>query len=148
MTPPTMGGMSSVDTAWLRMDTPSNAMMIVCVMATATRVASDEFRRMLETRFLCFLRPAASGQDRSRRSWVEGRGLDLRRAFRREGCGRRAATPRIAGAGGRGWPAVQAGRPLWQLHFVEDYLGGSAWVMRICTTATPTASRWSGCRCR
>ena len=39
--------MSSVDTAWLRMDGPGNSMMIVGVSATATPIDPRAFRRML-----------------------------------------------------------------------------------------------------
>ena len=48
--------MSSVDTAWLRMDGPGNSMMIVGVSATETPVRPADFRRMIEQRLLCFTR--------------------------------------------------------------------------------------------
>ena len=64
--------MSAVDTAWLRMDGPASAMMIVSVMATATPLRLAEFRRIVETRLLCFPRfrprPVA---DPLGASWVE-----------------------------------------------------------------------------
>ena len=133
MTPPNHERMSSVDTAWLRMDTPSNAMMIVCVMATATRVASDEFRRMLETRFLCFprfrLRPV---QDALGASWVEDEDFDLSNhllSVKLPAPGGKAELQALA-AELAGRP-LNPDRPMWQVHLVEDYLGGSAWVMRI-----------------
>jgi len=70
--------MSSVDTAWLRMDGPGNSMMIVGVSATATPIRPDDFRRMIEQRLLCFSRfrhrpvPDALGA-----SWVEDQEFDL-----------------------------------------------------------------------
>jgi hypothetical protein len=70
--------MSNVDTAWLRMDGPVNSMMIVGVGATETRVRPADFRRMVESRFLCFprfrRRPVA---DALGGSWVEDRDFDL-----------------------------------------------------------------------
>jgi len=78
MTPPNHERMSSVDTAWLRMDSPGNAMMIVSVTATQTPLRLAEFRRMVETRFLCFprfrLRPA---QDPLGASWIEDDAFEL-----------------------------------------------------------------------
>ena len=42
--------MSSVDTAWLRMDGPAGSMMIVGVSTTATPIRPADFRRMVEQR--------------------------------------------------------------------------------------------------
>ncbi len=133
MTPPSHERMSGVDTAWLRMDTPSNAMMIVSVTATATPLRHDDFCRMIESRFLCFprfrLRPVP---DALGASWVEAEDFDLRAHVLRV---------KLPAPGGQGelqaLAAELAGRPLnpdrpmWQVHLVEDYLGGSAWILRI-----------------
>jgi WS/DGAT/MGAT family acyltransferase len=125
--------MSSVDTAWLRMDTPGNAMMIVSVAATATPLHYAEFRRMIESRFLCFLRfrhrPA---QDALGASWIEDDTFDLDQHLTR------AVLPGPAGkaelealAADLAGTPLDARRPLWQVHFVERYLGGSAWILRL-----------------
>ena len=45
MTTPGHERMSSVDTAWLRMDGPANSMMIVGVSVTGTPVPPADFRR-------------------------------------------------------------------------------------------------------
>ena len=125
--------MSSVDTAWLRMDGPGNAMMIVGVSATAAPVRPGDFRRMIEQRMLCFGRfrhravPDALGA-----SWVEDDDFDLDEHFRPvalpDPAGRaelQALTAELAST------PLDPRRPMWQIHFVERYEGGSAWITRV-----------------
>ena len=125
--------MSAVDTAWLRMDGPANTMMIVSVMATATPVPAADLRRVLETRLLCFPRFRKRVEtDPLGASWIEDSNFDLDahlivtelpgQAGRHE---LQALAARLASQ--RFDPA----RPLWQLHFVEHYGTGSAWVLRL-----------------
>ena len=125
--------MSAVDTAWLRMDGPANTMMIVSVMATATPVRKADLRRVLETRLLCFPRFRKRVEtDPFGASWVEDSDFDLDAHFvvtelpgedgRRE---LQALAARLASQ------PFDPARPLWQLHFVERYGTGSAWVLRL-----------------
>jgi diacylglycerol O-acyltransferase / wax synthase len=125
--------MSAVDTAWLRMDGPGNAMMIVSVMSTATPVDAHDLRRVVETRLLCFPRfrkrvePDALGA-----SWIEDEQFDLAAHFivtDLPGEGGPDELQALAGAlaGQRLDPA----KPLWQLHFLPHYGAGSAWVLRL-----------------
>jgi WS/DGAT/MGAT family acyltransferase len=125
--------MSSVDTAWLRMDGPGNSMMIVGVSATATPVCRADFRRMIEQRFLCFSRfrhrPVA---DPIGASWVEDREFDLdahlKFAVLPEPAGKaelQALAAKLAST------PLDPRRPMWQFHLVEKYLGGSAWITRV-----------------
>ncbi len=133
MTPPNHERMSSVDTAWLRMDTASNAMMIVGVTTTATPLRHDDFRRMLETRFLCFprfrLRPVP---DPIGASWVEAEDFDLDAHLLRVKLpapgGKAELQALVAELAGR---PLRPDRPMWQVHLIEDYGGGSAWILRI-----------------
>jgi diacylglycerol O-acyltransferase len=125
--------MSSIDTAWLRMDGPVNSMMIVGVGATETPVRPEDFRRMVESRFLCFPRfrhrPVA---DALGASWVEDRDFDLDahlvRAVLPGDAGQRELEALAAELASM---SLDPGRPMWQLHFVERYGGGSAWIMRV-----------------
>lgn len=125
--------MSAVDTAWLRMDGPANTMMIVSVMATATPVPAADMRRVLQTRLLCFPRFRKRVEtDRLGASWIEDSDFDLDAHFvviELPGKGGRSELQALAAglAGQRFDPA----RPLWQLHFVERYGTGSAWVLRL-----------------
>ena len=125
--------MSSVDTAWLRMDGPGNSMMIVGVSATATPVRAADFRRTIEQRLLCFTRfrnrPVA---DALGASWVEHEDFDLDQHVKMvklpAPAGKaelEALTAELAST------PLDPRRPMWQFHFVEHYNGGSAWVMRV-----------------
>ncbi len=125
--------MSSVDTAWLRMDGPGNSMMIVGVSATATPIRPDDFRRMIEQRLLCFARfrhrPVA---DALGASWVEDEEFDL------DAHVKTVALPEPAGkaqleklAAELASTPLDPRRPMWQLHLVERYNGGSAWITRV-----------------
>ena len=125
--------MSAVDTAWLRMDSPGSAMMIVSVMATATPVRAADLRRVIETRLLCFPRFRKRVEtDPLGASWIEDEDFDLDAHF--------VVTVLPGNGGPQELQALAAGlasqrfdpaRPLWQLHFIERYRTGSAWVLRL-----------------
>jgi WS/DGAT/MGAT family acyltransferase len=125
--------MSSVDTAWLRMDGHGHSMMIVGVSATATPIRPDDFRRMIEQRLLCFARfrqrPVA---DPLGASWVEDDAFDLNAHFERVTLPEPAGKAELqALAAELASSPLDPRRPLWQLHLVERYNGGSAWVIRV-----------------
>jgi diacylglycerol O-acyltransferase / wax synthase len=125
--------MSSVDTAWLRMDGPGNSMMIVGVSATATPIRPRDFRRMVEQRLLCFTRfRQRVVADALGASWVEDATFDLdahlKQITLREPAGKaelQALAAELAST------PLDPARPMWQLHLVERYNGGSAWIMRV-----------------
>ncbi len=125
--------MSSIDTAWLHMDSAESSMMIVGVSSTATPLRIADFRRMLETRMLCFDRfrqkvvPDALGA-----SWLEDEDFDLDDHLVRE------ALPEPAGkeelevlVGELASTPLGSRRPLWQVHLIERYGPGSAWITRV-----------------
>ena len=125
--------MSSVDTAWLRMDGPSGAMMIVGVSATETPIRPQEFRRMIEQRLLCFARfrqrPVV---DALGASWVEDDAFDLDAHFKRVTLPEPAGKAELqALAAELASSPLDPGRPMWQMHLVERYNGGSAWITRV-----------------
>lgn len=125
--------MSSVDTAWLRMDTPGNSMMIVGVSATETPVRADDFRRMIEQRLLCFprFRHKAVG-DALGASWVEDDDFDLDAHLKLvslpEPGGRKELEALAAELAST---PLDPRRPMWQVHFVAAHRGGSAWITRV-----------------
>lgn len=125
--------MSGVDTAWLRMDSPGNAMVIVTVAATATRMRWDRFRRLIERRFLGFSRfRQRPVQDALGAAWVDDPQFDLDSHIQRVALPRPAGKTELERLGAElASTPLDPGRPLWQVHFVERYLGGSAWIMRI-----------------
>jgi WS/DGAT/MGAT family acyltransferase len=125
--------MTSVDTAWLRMDSPGTSMMIVGVSATATPVSPADFRHMLEQRLLCFARfRQRPVSDALGASWVEDDAFDLDAHLKfvtlPPPAGKtelEALTAELAST------TLDPRRPLWQFHFMQHYRGGSAWVMRV-----------------
>lgn len=125
--------MSSVDTAWLRMDRPNNLMMIVGVMVFGGRVDYERLLKTLRARLLPYSRfHQRVAFDGSGAWWEDDEDFEL------EGHVMRSALP---GSGGK--PELQKlvaelvsqplnrHKPLWQFQLVDNYLGGSAMVVRI-----------------
>ncbi len=133
MTVPRREKISAVDTAWLRMDRPSNLMMICGVLLFADAIRFDRLTRIIDERFLKFHRfrqrpverlgvayweavPRFDIADHVQRLALPGRaGTDELQAL----VSRLAATP------------LDPKRPLWQFHLVENLEGGSALIARI-----------------
>ena len=129
--------MSRVDTAWLRMERPTNPMMITGVLMFAEPMSLARLKAVIRQRFLAYSRfrqkpvEGATGAQ-----WVEDETFDLdwhvqlaalpgrtgkaaeKRALERF-VSQLASTP------------LDPDRPRWQFHLVERYQGGSALVARI-----------------
>lgn len=124
---------SAVDTAWLRMDSPGNLMMICGVLFFRTRIDIGRLREVIARRFLVFPRFRQRPVETVAVSFWEADGaVDL------EGHVVGVALPGRAGP--RELQALVSKlmstpldpvRPRWQFHLVENYAGGSAIVMRI-----------------
>ena len=125
--------MSKVDTAWLRMESPTNLMMITGVLMFEQRLPVPAFKRLLGERFLAFRRFRQKAVDSGSSAWWEddedfdmdwhvrlialpGRAdkMELERAV-----SELASTP------------LDHSKPLWQFHVVENYRGGSVLIGRI-----------------
>lgn len=127
--------MSKVDTAWLRMDSPSNLMMILGVWTLRPAIAYDALCERMQERLLKYNRfRQRVVEDPAGSSWVE-HPVDIREHVVREKLPRHKAGGAQAALQRRiGELAMQPldrRRPLWQMHLVEDYEGGSALIMRI-----------------
>ena len=125
--------MSRVDTAWLRMERPTNPMMITGVLMFAEPMALDRLRRVIKQRFLAYTRFRQRVVDTpAGASWHADGKVDL------DWHVQHAALP---GRGGKralqrfvsqlASSPLNHSRPLWQFHLVEHYEGGSALVARI-----------------
>ena len=125
--------MSSVDTAWLRMDSTTNLMMIVGVMMFDTPLDVPRLKTVLEGRLLMYPRFRQYVVDDGMSAhWIDDESFDFDAHLHRV---------RLPGAGGeRELQAMVAdlaserldkGKPLWQMHLVENYQGGSALITRI-----------------
>src|SRR5438132_9506160 len=124
---------SSVDTAWLRMDRPSNLMMICGVLIFRERLGLKSLRATIADRFLRFPRLSQRPVQTSTGAFWETdhkfdigahalrvalKGRDSKRALEAL-VSRLVATP------------LDPTRPLWQFHLVDRYEGGSAVIVRI-----------------
>jgi len=125
--------MAGVDTAWLRMEHPTNLMMIVGVMMFKDKISLPKFKSTLEDRFLTFKRFKQKAiQDPTGAWWETDKKFDLTNHVKKG---------KLAGRGGKeelenfvsqlASEPLDFTKPLWQFHLIENYLGGSALVSRI-----------------
>lgn len=125
--------MSPVDTAWRRMDSPGNLMMIVGVYMFANEVDFSRLRAVIETRLLSHFRfRARVVSDTIASWWEEDEDFDLDQHLVRiamPGKGTRREFQKLTGqlAG----EALDPNRPLWQMHLIDNVEGRQAMVVRI-----------------
>lgn len=147
--------MSTVDTAWLRMDSDVNRMMILGVWFLSPTVELAAVRQRVSERLLRFRRfkqravddadgsssgasggpGAASVAGVSGARWVDDDQFDIAHHVVAESLKRtrgqpleRALQQRMAELAAE---PLDARRPLWQLHLVEHYDGGSVLIARV-----------------
>lgn len=129
--------MSRVDTAWLRMERPTNPMMITGVLMFAEPMSLAQLKRVIQQRFLAYARFRQKPVDGAAGAqWVEDEHFDLDWHVRLSGLpGRpgRAAEKRALErfVSQLASSPLDPTKPLWQFHLVERYQGGSAVVARI-----------------
>ncbi len=128
--------MSKVDTAWLRMDTESNLMMIVGVWVISPGIRYQDLCARIEERLLKYPRfTQRVVQDAAGATWVRDLNFDIRHhvmleklARKPKGREQEALQDRLAELA---VTPLDGHRPLWQFHLVQNYLGGSAMLVRI-----------------
>jgi len=118
--------MSTVDTAWLRMDSDGNLMMIVSVLLFDRPMDMPRLRRTIESRLLSFRRFRSRVDHDLTGAWWQEQKVDLDDHLVRMTLGpgnpsnkaelenlvaRLSATP------------LDPSRPLWQLHIVDNCVG-------------------------
>ena len=129
--------MSRVDTAWLRMERPTNPMMITGVLMFAEPMSLERLKRVVKQRFLAYKRfgqkpvEGATGAQ-----WVEDEHFDLDWHVRLSGLPGKASATAEKKALERFVSQLASSpldptKPLWQFHVVEDYRGGSVLISRI-----------------
>ncbi len=124
---------SGVDTAWLRMDLPTNLMVIVGVMMFEGRLELKRVRRTIEHRFLAFRRLRQKAvQDPTGAWWEDDPDFDIDSHIHRVALPGNAGKEELqAFVSDLASTPLDATKPLWQFHLVENYVAGSALVMRI-----------------
>jgi len=129
--------MSRVDTAWLRMERPTNPMMITGVLMFAEPMSLPQLKRVIQQRFLAYARFRQKPvEGTTGAQWVEDEHFDLDWHVRLSGLPGKArpasekkALERFASQ--LASSPLDPTKPLWQFHLVERYQGGSALVARI-----------------
>jgi diacylglycerol O-acyltransferase len=125
--------MSKVDTAWLRMEQPNNLMMITGVIGLGREASYERLVETIRQRFLSFrrFRQKASSSP-SGAFWEFDEDFDI------HGHIRRVALPGAADqdelveyVSDLASTALDPSRPLWQFHFVENFVDGPVVVTRI-----------------
>ena len=126
--------MSKVDTAWLRMDSTANLMMIVGVWILKPGVRHEALVERINQRLVPIGRfRQMAVEDAAGATWVEDPRFDVHRHVVREVLPlgqpeRQALQQRVAELA---MQPLDRGHPLWQFHLVEDHEGGSALIARI-----------------
>ncbi len=125
--------MAKVDTAWLRMEQPTNPMMITGVLMFADPMPVDDLRRVIRQRWLAYRRFRQKAVDTAAGAfWETDNDLDLDwhvQLTALPGRGGKRALERLTSQ--LASTPLDTGRPLWQFHLVERYDGGSALIARI-----------------
>jgi WS/DGAT/MGAT family acyltransferase len=127
--------MSKVDTAWLRMDSPSNLMMILGVWIIKPRVSYAAVCERINSRLLQYPRFSQRvQQDAAGATWITDTEFDIKRHVLRETLPKDSSkSPRALLQERLGALAMQPlddRRPLWDVRLVERYDGGSALIVR------------------
>ncbi len=132
--------MTKVDTAWLRMDSESNLMMIVGVWIMTPSITHAALCQRIEERLLKYPRfTQRVVQDSAGATWVKDAKFDIAQQViveklatnskkhskeqQQQALQDRVATLAVT--------PLDKKRPLWQFHLVEDYQGGAALIVRI-----------------
>lgn len=129
--------MSRVDTAWLRMERPTNPMMITGVLMFAEPMSLAQLKRVIQQRFLAYARFRQKPVDGAAGAqWVEDEHFDLDWHVRLSGLPGRPGKSSEKRALERFVSQLASSpldptKPLWQFHLVERYQGGAAVVARI-----------------
>lgn len=130
---PRRESMSRVDTAWLRMEGPTNPMMITGVLMFDEHIPLAKLKKVIERRFLAYTRFRMKPVETpAGMAWQDDENFDLDWHVRISALPGRAdqkSLERLAGA--LASSPLDKSKPLWQFHLVEKYHGGSALIARI-----------------
>lgn len=125
--------MSSVDTSWLRMESPESPMMIGAVLVFDEPIDLGAFRNLLEERFLHFerFRQRVIHQN-DRFYWENDPWFDLDNHLHITALADNADQAALQQlASDLNSTPLDFNHPLWQIHYVDNYQGGCALIVRI-----------------
>ena len=125
--------MSRVDTAWLRMERPTNPMMITGVLMFEQSMSLDRLKRVVRQRFLAYTRFRQKAVDTPTGAhWQDDEHFDLDwhvRLSALPGKGDKKSLERFVSQ--LASSPLDKSKPLWQFHLIERYDGGCALIARI-----------------
>ncbi|MES3025151.1 MAG: wax ester/triacylglycerol synthase family O-acyltransferase [Pseudomonadota bacterium] len=120
--------MSTVDTAWLRMDSDGNLMMIVGVSMLGKTISTDELKHALESRFLVYSRFRSRVVSDVSGSWWQEQEVDLddhvihtALADPAKNKSNKPALQKLVGTLSQ--QRLDPDKPLWQMHLVDNCVG-------------------------
>ena len=118
--------MSGVDTAWLRMEHPTNLMMIVGIMVFTEKLDFKKVQATLEQRFLSYARFTQKAvQDPTGAWWEDDKNFDIRNHIKKAKLPGRAGKKELQDyVSQMASEGLDFTKPLWQFHVVENYHGG------------------------
>ena len=124
---------SKVDTAWLRMEQPTNLMMINGVVMLEGELDYQQLIETIEQRFLMFRRFRQKAVDKSSGAhWDTDEDFDIQDHVRRTALPGEAGKPELETLVSElASTPLDTSRPLWQFHVVENYVDGPVLVIRI-----------------
>jgi diacylglycerol O-acyltransferase / wax synthase len=124
--------MSRVDTAWLRMDSETNLMMIVGVWVLKPRLTIEAVRERITDKLLKYPRFTQKVVvDAMGASWVKDKAFDITHHVCEEKLKKNTQANLQARVAELTSAPLDASRPLWQFHFIEDFKGDSVMIARV-----------------
>ena len=125
--------MSKVDTAWLRMEQPTNLMMINGVIFLGGALDYERLLQTIEQRFLTFRRFTQKASDGAAGAhWVTDPDFDISWHVRRTALPGKADKEELELlVSDLASTPLDPERPLWQFHVVENFIEGPVIIVRI-----------------
>lgn len=125
--------MSAVDTAWLRMDSDKNLMMIVGIYEFDGKLNLERLRDLLRERLVTHRRfRSRVVRDATGYYWQDVDDFDLNNHLLRTKLpGRGTVSDLKKFVGELASQPLDASKPLWQMQLIDNYAGGQALVVRI-----------------
>lgn len=128
--------MSKVDTAWLRMDSPTNRMMIVGVWILRPGITLTDLQQRVRERLLPYRRfVQLAREDAAGAHWLDDPDFRLERHVGARALPRQRGQSEQAALQSRvahlAMQPLDPAHPLWQFELVEHYQGGSALIARL-----------------
>ncbi|KZZ34873.1 wax ester/triacylglycerol synthase domain-containing protein, partial [Oleiphilus sp. HI0086] len=124
--------LTGADTAWLRMDSPTNLMIINAMLITES-MAFDDFRNTIINRFLRFPRFTSCPVFKTGQYyWQEDPYFDIDNHVKRVALTGNADKEALQSyLADQASIPLDASKPLWQLLFVDNYEQGNAIILRV-----------------